>query len=263
MTAFMLEARNVHRSFKTPDGLFRSRQEKAVRGVSLKIAKGEIAGLVGESGCGKSTMAQMLLGLLKPTEGEIFLDGKAISTMPRFGIARLVQPVFQDPYSSLNPRYSIGDAISLPLRIHKLASGPDIKRRALAVMDAVGLPSRFFERYPNQLSGGQRQRVAIARALIARPPVLICDEPTSALDVSIQAQILNLLMDLQKEMNLTMLLISHNLAVVEHMTSQLAVMYKGEIVEEAPTAEIFSAPKHEYTRKLLDAILLPDIVRQN
>jgi peptide/nickel transport system ATP-binding protein len=256
----LLEARDIHRSFKVSDRLFRTRLVQAVKGVSLKINRGEIFGLVGESGCGKSTMAQILLGLLQPSSGHVWFDANPIEKLSRRQIASFVQPIFQDPYSSLNPRHTIGWTIGLPLRTHRIADRAETRERTLRMMDQVGLPERFYDRHPNQLSGGQRQRVAIARALIMRPPLLICDEPTSALDVSIQAQVLNLLLDLQKEMKLTMLLISHNLSVVEHMTDKVAVMHKGEIVEESETARLFSSPRHDYTRKLLDAVLLPDIV---
>jgi peptide/nickel transport system ATP-binding protein len=254
-----LETRAVQRTFSVGDGLFRRRRTlNAVNGVSLTVPRGAIVGLVGESGCGKTTLARMLLGLLAPTGGEILLDGQPVHTLPRKEIARRVQPIFQDPYSSLNPRKTVQSIISLPLRVHGVGNRAEQERRVLDLMDRVGLARRMARSYPNQLSGGQRQRVAIARALVMRPQVVICDEPTSALDVSVQSQILNLLQDLQQELNLTYLLISHNLAVVRHMATHVAVMYLGRIVEEAPTDLLFRQPRHPYTRALLESALTPE-----
>jgi peptide/nickel transport system ATP-binding protein len=256
---FLLETRGVERTFRIGGGLFRKgRLLRAVNGVSLGVARGEILGLVGESGCGKSTLAKMLLGLLAPTAGEILLEGRALGEMDRLARARRVQPIFQDPYSSLNPRRSIFDIVSLPLRVHRIGSAAEQRRRVLEILDLVGLARRHAEAYPNQLSGGQRQRVAIARALVMRPELVICDEPTSALDVSVQSQILNLLMDLRRELGVTYILISHNLAVVEHLATRVAVMYLGRIVEDRDTERLFREPQHPYTQALLESILTPE-----
>jgi len=250
---------DVVRTFMVSGGFFKSKKVlKAVDGVSLSIHRGEVVGLVGESGCGKSTIAMMLLGLLSPTAGEILIEGRSIAAQNRRIISKKVQPIFQDPYSSLNPRKTVGSIISLPLRIHKVVDPSDCRRRVEEMLDVVGLRRRVYNSYPNQLSGGQRQRVAVARALIMRPRVVICDEPTSALDVSVQSQILNLLIDLRKEFGLTYLLISHNLAVVEHLATRVIVMYLGRIVEEAGTDRLFNNPRHPYTQALLESVLTPE-----
>ena len=258
-TVPILETRDVARRFMVSAGVFRAKQSlHAVNGVSLRLAKGEVLALVGESGCGKSTLARLLLGLVPPTRGDILFEGKNIAGLDRIAIARRIQPIFQDPYSSLNPRKTIGAVIALPLRVHRIGNTALWRRRVEEMMDLVGLARRFYGLYPNQLSGGQRQRVAIARALIMKPDVVICDEPTSALDVSVQSQILNLLQDLRAELGLTYLLISHNLAVVEHMATRVAVMYLGRIVEQAETATLFAAPRHPYTQALLASVLTPE-----
>jgi len=222
------------------------------------VHKGEVLGIVGESGCGKSTLARMILGLLPPTTGTVRLDGKDIQTLPRREIARRMQPVFQDPYSSLNPRRRIASIVALPLEVQGIGSAEERRAKAIAALDKVGLPARYADHYPNELSGGQRQRVAIARALITEPEIVICDEPTSALDVSVQSQILNLLMDLKQNLGLTYIFISHNLAVVEHLATRVAVMYLGRIVELGPTAELFRNPRHPYTQALLASVLTPE-----
>ena len=254
-----LEAISVSCVFKINQGLFKgSKPLVAVNGVSLKIPKGKVVGLVGESGCGKSTLANILLGLQSPTSGEVLYSGKAASSFSNRHIARRIQPIFQDPYSSLNATKTVKSIISLPLRIHKIGEPITWDGKVREMLDLVGLPARVAESYPSQLSGGQRQRVAIARALIMRPEVIICDEPTSALDVSVQSQILNLLQDLRLELGLTYLMISHNLAVVEHMADRVAVMYLGRIVEEAESSILFKEPKHPYTKALLSSVLTPD-----
>jgi peptide/nickel transport system ATP-binding protein len=258
MTPLALDARDVTKSYAVSGGLFgAARTLQAVRGVSLELAKGDIVGLVGESGCGKSTLAKMLLGLEAPTSGGIYVGGASLGSVARAALSRKVQPIFQDPYSSLNPRQTIGKIIAMPLIVHKL--GTDLTRRARVeeLMELVGLSPGLIYNYPSQLSGGQRQRVAIARALILEPEILICDEPTSALDVSVQAQILNLLQRLHAQLGLTILLISHNLGAVHHLVRRVAVMYLGRIVEEGPTHQVFSAPRHPYTRVLLDSVLAP------
>jgi peptide/nickel transport system ATP-binding protein len=213
---------------------------------------------VGESGCGKSTLARILLGLLEPTGGDVLLEGRPLAAHGRREVARRIQPIFQDPYSSLNPRKTVGAIIGLPLQVQGTLEAGARRRAVEDMMDQVGLARRLYHNYPNQLSGGQRQRVAIARALVTRPEVVICDEPTSALDVSVQSQILNLLQDLRRELGLTYVFISHNLAVVEHIATRVAVMYLGRIVEEAGTRELFRAPRHPYTRALLDSVLTPE-----
>ncbi len=259
MTDPLLVTRDVSRTFMVGSGIFRKKQTlTAVNGVSLSVDKGDVLALVGESGCGKSTLALMLLGLLEPNAGEILLKGQPVSQVPKLELARHVQPIFQDPYSSLNPRKSVGDIISLPLKVHNIGDSSDREKRVHDMMELVGLPKRYYTNYPSQLSGGQRQRVAIARALIMRPELVICDEPTSALDVSVQSQILNLLMDLRKELGLTYILISHNLAVVEHIATEVAVMYLGRIVERKDTESLFESAEHPYTHALLASVLTPE-----
>ncbi len=247
------------RSFPVGATVFRKgRMLHAVNGVNLTIERGDVIGIVGESGCGKSTLARLLLGLLAPTSGHIVLNGSDVATLNRKEIARRVQPVFQDPYSSLNPRRTIAAIVALPLEVHAIGSARERQTRAVAMLERVGLPARMADNTPGQLSGGQRQRVAIARALVMQPDLVICDEPTSALDVSVQAQILNLLMDLRRDFNLTYVFISHNLAVVEHIATQVAVMYLGLIVEHADTEALFRAPRHPYTQALLASVLTPE-----
>ncbi len=259
MTEAALETVDVTCTFQVSQGFMKGTKPlRAVNGVSLKIPKGQVVGLVGESGCGKSTMANILLGLQKPTKGDVLYSGQSAGSFDRKDIARRIQPIFQDPYSSLNPTKSIHSIVSLPLRIHNVGDPSEIDRKVHDILDLVGLPRRVAGSYPSQLSGGQRQRVAIARALIMKPEVVICDEPTSALDVSVQSQILNLLQDLRQELGLTYLLISHNLAVVEHMADRVAVMYLGRIVEEADADTLFRDPRHPYTKALLGSVLTPD-----
>jgi peptide/nickel transport system ATP-binding protein len=258
-TAPLAELRHVERCFGVGGGLLRAARElRAVDRVSLTIRRGEVLGIVGESGCGKSTLARMLLGLLPPSAGEILIDGRPIASFGPRALARRVQPVFQDPYSSLNPRHSIGAIIAAPLVVHGIGTAKERRAEVERLMQLVGLPPRLHHAYPGELSGGQRQRVAIARALVMRPAMVVCDEPTSALDVSVQSQILNLLADLQRELGLTYVLISHNLAVVEHIATRVAVMYLGRIVEENETEALFRAPRHPYTGALLASVLTPE-----
>ncbi|MBJ7538733.1 ATP-binding cassette domain-containing protein [Marinomonas transparens] len=259
MPDYALELSNLSRHFHLKNGAFKEPTLlKAVDGISLRIRPGETLGLVGESGCGKSTLAKMILGLLEPTDGDVLINDKARSASSRLSMARQLQPIFQDPYSSLNPRKTIEQIIRLPLQLHKEGNKESQKKAVKDISDLVGLPERLLKQYPGQLSGGQRQRVAIARALILKPKILVCDEPTSALDVSVQAQILNLLMDLKKELGLTYLFISHNLGVVEHLVDKVAVMYRGKIVEQGTRDEIFQNAQHPYTKALLSSVLTPE-----
>ena len=233
----------------------KQRYLKAVDGVSFEIFKGETLGLVGESGCGKSTTGKMIVKLLNPSEGKIQYEGEEIfSAAPAKAreLRKKVQMIFQDPYSSLDPRMSAGRIIMEPLTVHGVKEGA--KERVLSIMDDVGLLREYYDRYPHEFSGGQRQRIGVARALALNPSLVICDEPVSALDVSIQAQIVNLMQDLQDKYKLTYLFISHDLRIVKHICDRIAVMYLGRIVELAPKDEIFDSPLHPYTRALLSAI---------
>ena len=258
MTA-LIETKDLQRTFSVSAGMFKPRQTlHAVNGVDLSVERKDVLGIVGESGCGKSTLARMLLGLTPPTRGSVLIDGQDISKIDRRDLARRVQPIFQDPYSSLNPRRTISSIVSFPLDVLGVGTKSERRNKAIEMLDRVGLPARYADNTPGQLSGGQRQRVAIARALVINPEIVICDEPTSALDVSVQAQILNLLLDLRKEFNLTYVFISHNLAVVEHIATQVAVMYLGRVVELTQTAELFKHPRHPYTQALLASVLTPE-----
>lgn len=259
MTTALLQTQEITKVYQVSAGVFKGKRPlKAVSGVSIDVNRGEVVGLVGESGCGKSTIAKIILSLEAATSGQVYFDGQPMSNIDRKERARRIQPIFQDPYSSLNPRKSIGSIISLPYRVHQIGNKSEMETRVTEIMETVGLPPRFRSSYPNQLSGGQRQRVAIARALMMKPELVICDEPTSALDVSVQSQILNLLLDLRENRGLTYLIITHDLSVVEHIASQVAVMYLGRIVEEAATDTLFKNPRHPYTRALLDSVLTPE-----
>ena len=257
--ASLIDVRGVKRSFRVKQGLFgATRHVAAIDDVSFALAAGEVLGIVGESGCGKSTLARVILGLLPPSAGEVLVDGQRVAEMDRRARARLIQPVFQDPFSSLNPRRRVRDVVGMPLAAQGDRSRAEMARRVDAILERVGLTAAQGERYPAELSGGQRQRVAIARALVLEPRIVVCDEPTSALDVSVQAQILNLLAELRRDLGLTYLFISHNLAVVEHVATEVAVMYLGRIVERRETGALFAAPAHPYTRALLASVLTPE-----
>lgn len=234
---------------------------KAVDDVTFDIYKGETLGLVGESGCGKSTTGKMLVNLLEPTDGEILFDGKDISKLSKKEKRKMckdIQIIFQDPYASLNPRMTIGDIIAEPMIINKIYPKNEIEKNVMRLLNCVGLASYHRYRYPHEFSGGQRQRVGIARALSVNPKLIVCDEPVSALDVSIQAQVLNLLKDLQSEFNLTYLFIAHGLNVVKHISDRVGVMYLGKLVEIADEKELYENPLHPYTQALLSAIPIPD-----
>jgi peptide/nickel transport system ATP-binding protein len=254
-----IEVRGLKREFRARQGLFAPpKRVVAVDDVSFAVPAGSVLGVVGESGCGKSTLARLILGLLEPTAGEVAVDGQRLSAMDRRARARLIQPVFQDPFASLNPKRRVRDIVAMPLIAQGSIGRAEADRRVTEALERVGLSPDQGARFPAQLSGGQRQRVAIARALVLRPRIVVCDEPTSALDVSVQAQILNLLAELRRDLGLTYLFISHNLAVVEHIASEVAVMYLGRIVERAGSERLFAAPRHPYTKALLASVLTPE-----
>jgi oligopeptide/dipeptide ABC transporter ATP-binding protein len=259
----VLEVTDLKKHFPIRTGLLQRAAGTvfAVDGVSFSIAPGETLGLVGESGCGKSTVGRTLLRLIEPTGGSIKIDGHDITHLSKTELRpyrREMQIIFQDPFSSLDPRMSAGDIVAEPMRVHKLARGPEVRRRVAELFERVGLRKAQMDAYPHQFSGGQRQRIGIARALALQPKLIIGDEPVSALDVSIQAQVLNLMMDLQAEMGLAYLFISHNLAVVEHISHRIAVMYLGRIVEYTDKRTLFTSPQHPYTESLLLAVPVPD-----
>ena len=256
----LVEAKHLKEYFNVNTGMFHSSQLKAVDDVSFAIRKGETLGLVGESGCGKTTVGRTLLHLYKPTGGEVWFKGKKIETKADIAEYRKKSTmVFQDPYSSLNPRMTVSDIIGEPLDIHKMyADKQERKEKILNLMNKVGLNSEHANRYAHEFSGGQRQRIGIARALATAPDFVVCDEPVSALDVSIQAQVINMFDELQDQMNLTYLFIAHDLLVVRHISDRIAVMYFGKIVELADADDLFENPCHPYTKSLLSAIPFPD-----
>jgi len=260
----LLTVTDLQKHFPIRAGILIERQVgevKAVDGVSFHIERGETLGLVGESGSGKSTTGYCILQLLKPTGGSVLFDGNELTTAGREEMRRLrreMQIVFQDPYSSLDPRMTVGDIVSEPLVVHSIGSRRDRSARVRELLDVVGFNPGFTNRYPHEFSGGQRQRIGIARALALNPKLIVCDEPVSALDVSIQAQIINLLKDLQHDFGLTYLFIAHDLAVVRSMSDRIAVMNKGQIVEIGPAEDVYTNPQEDYTKALLSAVPIPD-----
>ncbi|MPZ77789.1 MAG: dipeptide ABC transporter ATP-binding protein [Deltaproteobacteria bacterium] len=263
----LLEIHNLKKHFPVGEALFSRNKAvvKAVDGVDLSVEEGETLGLVGESGCGKSTLGRAILRLIEPTDGEVFFQGKNLLTMSQRELRdmrRQMQIIFQDPYASLNPRMRVGDIVGEGIEIHKLAKGRAKRDRVMELLHQVGLREEHYDRYPHEFSGGQRQRIGIARALGVSPSFIVCDEPVSSLDVSIQAQIINLLQELQEKMHLTYLFISHDLRVVEHISHRVAIMYLGKVVEIAKSDTIYRDARHPYTRALLSSVPVPDMNRK-
>lgn len=263
MNSPILEVRNLQKSFTVRSGPLGgpARHLRAVDGVSFQLFAGETLGLVGESGCGKSTTGRLIMRLLDPDKGEILFKGQNLTTLSQSQLRpqrRNMQMIFQDPFSSLNPRQKVFNILAEPLMLHGLVTNGDLQSKVLQLAERVGLRPEHLERYPHEFSGGQRQRIGIARAIAVHPELIIADEPVSALDLSIQAQVINLLRDIQKDFGLSYLFIAHDLAVVEHISDRVAVMYLGRIVELAPSLDIYRAPKHPYTEALLNAVPVPD-----
>ena len=262
----LIRVRNLKMHFPITRGLLFQRKVgaiKAVDGISFDIKRGETLGLVGESGCGKSTTGRALLQLYRPTSGDVFFEGDNLTKLSGERLRRMrrrMQMIFQDPYASLNPRMTVGDIIGEPLVVHNISSGQARRERVQELLRIVGLNPYFVNRYPHEFSGGQRQRIGVARALAVQPDFIVCDEPISALDVSIQAQIINLLEELQGQFNLTYLFIAHDLSVVRHISDRIAVMYLGKIVELTGRKELYDRPLHPYTQALLSAVPIPDPV---
>jgi len=260
----LVEVDDLHVHFPIRHGVVFDRyvgDVRAVDGVTFDIERGETLGLVGESGCGKTTAGRAILRLIEPTSGRIFFDGSDIADIPARDLRRLrrrMQMVFQDPYSSLNPRRNVANIVAEPLRVHGIARGREMEQKVRELLDVVGLPKDSENRYPHEFSGGQRQRIGLARSLALNPDLIVADEPVSALDVSIQAQMINLLEELQDSFDLTYLFIAHDLAVVRHISDRVAVMYLGKIMEVAPAAHLYERPLHPYTKALLSAVPIPD-----
>ena len=264
----LLEVRDLKTHFPVRRGLFgrTTGHVKAVDGLSFTIRKGRTLGLVGESGCGKTTTGRTILALIPATAGSVRLWGRDVFSLPSGELRRLrrhMQIIFQDPYGSLNPRMTVGSIVGEAMGVHGIATGAEQRQRVARLLERVGLSPNYVNRYPHEFSGGQRQRIGIARALALEPALIVCDEPVSALDVSIQSQILNLLEDLQKELGLSYLFIAHDLSVVSHIANDVAVMYLGHIVEQAPSEALYTSPKHPYTWCLLSAIPVPDPGHRN
>lgn len=264
MATILAEGKHLSKTFPVK-GQGKGAALHAVSGVDLAVYEGETLALVGESGCGKSTLGRLLLGLLPPTQGQVFFDGQDLAALPPArlrALRRQMQLVFQDTAAALNPRWTVGQSLVEPLRIHNLCPRGEYATRGAALLTQVGLAPDLLDRYPHQLSGGQRQRVGLARALALSPRLVVCDEPVSALDVSVQAQMLNLLADLQASQGLTYVLISHDLGVVRHSADRVCVMFLGRVCEVGPTQALFSAPRHPYTKFLLDSVPRPDPTRR-
>ena len=264
MATILAEGNHLSKTFPVK-GQGKGAALHAVSGVDLAVYEGETLALVGESGCGKSTLGRLLLGLLLPTQGQVFFDGQDLAALPPArlrALRRQMQLVFQDTAAALNPRWTVGQSLAEPLRIHNLCPRGEYAARGAALLTQVGLAPDLLDRYPHQLSGGQRQRVGLARALALSPRLVVCDEPVSALDVSVQAQMLNLLADLQAAQGLTYVLISHDLGVVRHSADRVCVMFLGRVCEVGPTQALFSAPRHPYTKFLLDSVPRPDPTRR-
>ncbi|WP_163183475.1 ABC transporter ATP-binding protein [Neobacillus sedimentimangrovi] len=263
MSELLLEVKGLKKYFPITGGLLGRKQGevKAVDDVSFYVKKGETLGIVGESGCGKSTTGRLLMHLIEASDGRIIFEDKEITKMSKSELRRVrrdIQMVFQDPYASLNPRHSVEQILEEPLIVHGIGSKEERKKRVKEMLEVVGLSSYHAKRYPHQFSGGQRQRIGIARALMTKPKLIIADEPVSALDVSIQAQVLNLMKDIQKEFNLTYIFIAHDLGVVRHISDRVGVMYLGRLIELADCEELYENPKHPYTKALLSAVPIPD-----
>ena len=266
-TNILLETKNLSKYFTGKKGLLNRQpaQVKAVDHVSLTVNKGETLGLVGESGCGKSTLGRTILRLIPATEGQVLYNGEDILTYDKkkmWEMRRKLQIIFQDPYSSLNPRMTVYDLISAPLEVYKIGTKAERREMVEEILQEVGLDKQYLNRFPHEFSGGQRQRIGIARALILNPEFVVCDEAVSALDVSVRAQVLNLMRNMQQKKNLTYLFISHDLSVVRHISDRIAVMYLGSVVEVAEKAQLYSNPMHPYTKALLSAIPLPDVKKK-
>ena len=266
-TNILLETKNLSKYFTGKKGLLNRQpaQEKAVDHVSLSVRKGETLGIVGESGCGKSTLGRTILRLIPATEGQVMYNGEDILTYDKkkmWEMRRKLQIIFQDPYSSLNPRMTVYDLISAPLEVYKIGTKAERREMVEEILQEVGLDKQYLNRFPHEFSGGQRQRIGIARALILNPEFVVCDEAVSALDVSVRAQVLNLMRNMQQKKNLTYLFISHDLSVVRHISDRIAVMYLGSVAEVAEKAQLYSNPMHPYTKALLSAIPLPDVKKK-